>query len=283
MRTLIAIPVFNEQRSLQGVLASVRAQLAGYALASPGCDFDLLAIDDGSTDATPAILDAAAAKGDLTVLRHQVNRGYGASLIDAFAYARRHEHDWVVTIDCDEQHEPRRLPTFFDRQRAADAARAAGLDAPDILSGSRYLQATSGTVYSDGLGPTSASVPPPDRRAINLAITAEINHRLAIDPPLTDAFCGFKSHRVAALGELELTETGYAFPMQLWPQAVAMGLRVQEVPVELIYKDLTRSFGPALSNPAVRLKHYRCTLHREIARLRHRLPALASAVLGACD
>ena len=44
---------------------------------------------------------------------------------------------------------------------------------------------------------------------------------------------------------LKLTETGYAFPLQLWPQAYAAGLRITEIPVRLIYNDPTRHFGGA--------------------------------------
>jgi hypothetical protein len=40
--------------------------------------------------------------------------GYGQSLIDAFAFADRQGYDWVVTMDCDEQHEPERIPRFVE-------------------------------------------------------------------------------------------------------------------------------------------------------------------------
>jgi dolichol-phosphate mannosyltransferase len=60
-------------------------------------------------------------------------------------------------------------------------------------------------------------------------------------------------------------------------QAAAQRLVIAEVPVKLIYKDLTRSFGSALNNPATRLAHYRNVLYCEIERFRDRLPALASA------
>ena len=90
MRLLIAIPVFNEQKYLGRVLDKVR-QFHG----------DILVIDDGSSDDTPKIL---AARDDIKVIRHPTNLGYGRSLIDAFDYARRHGYDWVITMDCDEQH-----------------------------------------------------------------------------------------------------------------------------------------------------------------------------------
>ena len=60
--------------------------------------------------ATPQILTK---RDDVRVIRHAVNRGYGQSLIDAFCYAQRKGYDWVITMDCDEQHEPERIPEFI--------------------------------------------------------------------------------------------------------------------------------------------------------------------------
>ena len=94
-------------------------------------------------------------------------------------------------------------------------------------------------------------------------ITEEINERLGLN--LTDAFCGFKAHRVSAIDRLDLSETGYAFPMQLWAQSARAGLRIVEIPVRLIYNDPTRSFGGPLDDPSERLSHYRVALEQAIA------------------
>ena len=128
-----------------------------------------------------------------------------------------------------------------------------------MVSGSRYM-----------VNEAEADRPPADRRAINAQITAELNDRLDLN--LTDSFCGFKAYRVAALRELDLDVDGYAFPMQFWVQAVAAGLRIREIPVKLIYKDLNRSFGGPLDDAQIRLNHYRCVLHRELRRFAERLP-----------
>lgn len=234
MRTLVAIPVYNESRHLRAVLDRVLVH-AG----------NVLIVDDGSTDDSASVL----ATLPVDVIRHCVNRGYGRSLIDAFRFAASERYDWVITMDSDEQHEPECLPEFFDAIERNEA---------DIISGSRYLREST---------PEALALAPGDRRRINRLVTDEINSLLSrrLGVKLTDSFCGFKAHRVAAMSRLELTEDGYAFPMQLWARAAAHGLRVREIPVDLIYNDPSRTFGEALNDPEVRLRHYREVLHREIA------------------
>ena len=123
--------------------------------------------------------------------------------------------------------------------------------------------------------------PPIERRNVNAAITREINERLgsvfvgAGGTLLTDAFCGFKAHRVEAMRRLHLTESGYAFPMQLWVQAAAMRFRIREIPVKLIYNDPNRSFGGDLDDAALRLAHYQHAMHCELRRYACRLPESA--------
>ena len=238
MQLLIAIPVYNEHKYVRTVLEKVKKY-----------HDDILVIDDGSGDGTGELLSELAATSDIRLIRHPVNRGYGQSLIDAFCYADRHGYDWVITMDCDEQHEPEMIPEFVRQIRSEDCPPW------DIISGSRYLQ-----TQLDG------DLPPGDRRAINATITALLNELFGWN--LTDSFCGFKAHRVAAMRKLPLTETGYAFPLQLWPLAHAAQLRIKEIPVRLIYNDPTRHFGGLLDDAAVRLQHYKDVLHRELRRIK---------------
>ncbi len=228
-RILVAIPVYNEQKYVTKVLEEV----GHYAR-------EILVIDDGSTDDTPSLL----ARQPVDVIRHRQNRGYGTSLIDAFRWCQCYRYEWVITMDCDEQHEPASLPDFVAAIEQDDA---------DIISGSRYLGC-------DRCG----DPPPADRRKINGIITQQINDCLGFH--LTDAFCGYKAYRVSALRQLELSETGYAFPLQFWVQSAAHQLRVKEIPIRLIYNDPNRSFGGPLNDADRRLKHYREVLQRELAK-----------------
>ena len=230
-RYLTALPVFNEVAHVTGVLDEVLKFTP-----------DVLVVDDGSTDGTTPLLEArAGAAADIRLVRHPVNRGYGAALGTAFRETLAGEFDGLVTIDCDGQHQPRLIPAFV-------AAAAAAGDR-SIVSGSRYLARFPGD-----------SEPPAARRRINAEITAEINRRLGLT--LTDAFCGFKAYTRGALNELSVTEPGYALPLEVWVQAAARGITVSELPVPLVYLDEQRSFGGALDDAATRLAYYRRVLDR---------------------
>jgi glycosyltransferase involved in cell wall biosynthesis len=229
LRFIIAIPVFNELKYLRHVLDKVKQ-----------FHDEILVIDDGSTDGTSQALQQ---RDDIQLIRHPQNRGYGQSIIDSFAYADAHGYDWVVTMDCDEQHEPEMIPEFVRQMK---------LDEYDIVSGSRYLRPSN-----------TDDLPPGDRRSINATITSVVNDALQLN--ITDAFCGFKAHRTSAMVGLKLDEPGYAFPMQLWPRVAAAKLRLKEIPVRLIYKDPNRQFGGLLNDASARLAHYLDVFNRELA------------------
>jgi glycosyltransferase involved in cell wall biosynthesis len=232
-RFLTALPVYNEVSHDEPVLDEVLR----YSR-------DVLGVDDGSTDGTSELL---ARRSDVRVVRHEKNQGYGAGVRSAFRYTLSEGFDGLVTIDCDGQHQPCRIPEFV----------AAASDA-DIVSGSRYLKKFSGD-----------SVPPAARRRINEQITAELNRRFGLN--LTDGFCGFKAYRASALRCFDIHETGYAMPLEVWVQAVRANLKIVELPVPLIYLDESRSFGGSLDDAATRLAYYNLVLDRAVAE--HTLPA----------
>ncbi|MDP7030132.1 MAG: glycosyltransferase family 2 protein [Phycisphaerales bacterium] len=226
---LVGIPVYNEEATVAAVLDEVRH----YAPR-------ILVVDDGSTDETPRLL----ASQPVDVVRHPTNRGYGRAMQEMLQRADHDGFDWLITMDCDKQHEPAAIPEFVS---------LIGRDDSDVISGSRYLS------MSD-----ADDVPPLERRSINVAMTSILNDKLGLS--ITDAFCGFKAYRCAACRDLTLDVDGYDFPMQFWVQAVHHGLRISETPVRLIYNDPNRSFGGPLDDPDNRRAVYERTLRRELIR-----------------
>jgi len=203
-------------------------------------------VNDGSSDGTAALLDEEP--GILRV-DHATNRGYGAAIRSAFDYAIHGGYDVLVTMDCDGQHQPDRIPVLLEAL-TGDV---------QIVSGSRYLR----DFRQD-------TPPPTDRRFINAMVTRELNDRLGLD--LTDTFCGFKAYRVSALERLHITEAGWGMPLQLWVQAARLGLRIREVGVPRLYLDPNRAFGGLMNDPELRLAYYRDVIRN--AETEFTLPAM---------
>lgn len=247
LRNLAALPIYNEQDFVHTVLDEV-TRFADH----------VLVVDDGSTDETPQRL---AERSDITVIRHPQNRGYGAALKTAFGFAIAEGFEKLVTLDCDGQHQPKRIPRFF-----------AACENVDIVSGSRYLKHYEGD-----------SAPPSQRLFINRQITKQLNCRFGLR--LTDAFCGFKAYRVEAIKQFDIQDDGYAMPLELWVQAAMQQMRILEIPVPLIYLDLNRSFGGSLDQAEVRLAYYNQIIDRAAEAMQARGYALpeARARVGDCS
>lgn len=227
-KTVVLIPVYNEERHLEGLLSRLRELY----------DEDVLFVDDGSVDCSQQVLKKLEAPRTRIIIQPQ-NGGYGATLLRGFQEVIECGYDYVITMDSDGQHRPDWIPDFFRE-----------IEQWDVVSGSRYRTEIVGN-----------SEAPADRRAINATITRIINEVTGFG--ITDAFCGFKAYRVAALAKLQLTDTGYAMPLQFLIQAKHFGLSLTEMPVSRIYDDPNRRFGGDLDDPELRLRYYLDKIHVE--------------------
>ena len=114
MKTLIAMPAFNEEASIGAVIAG----LAGHHPLE-----HVVVIDDGSRDSTSQIARDAGVR----VIRHAVNLGVGAAMGTAFKFAARNGYEALVQLDADGQHRPEFLTDLL-----------AGVGTADIVVGSRF-------------------------------------------------------------------------------------------------------------------------------------------------
>lgn len=232
MRQVVIVPVYNEEQHVEGLINRLLEVHSG----------DVIVIDDGSSDCSPCVLMSLESER-VKVIRSEINRGYGTTLISGFSEVIKAGYDSAITMDSDGQHKPEWIPGFFN-----------ALEDCDIVSGSRYLVEEAGN-----------SQAPADRKNINRIITETLNRRL--DFNLTDAFCGFKAYRVSALAKLNLNETGYALPLQFWVQVFDRKLKVKELPVSRIYDDPNRKFGGGLDDPEVRLRYHLSVFEHELSEL----------------
>ncbi len=99
----IIIPAYNEEKNIENVLKKLH-KFSNY-------DFDIIVIDDGSTDNTCQIID----NYNVLLLKHEKNKGNGAATITGLKYCRENDYDVVLIMDADGQHDPSYIPYFLDK------------------------------------------------------------------------------------------------------------------------------------------------------------------------
>lgn len=121
-RNLAIVPAHNEAEAIVSTVASI------HELAP---DFDVLVIDDGSTDATAARALSAGAM----VLRMPFNLGIGGAMQSGYIYALEHDYDVAVQVDGDGQHDPRHIHDLLARLNEVSDL--------NMVTGSRFLDPDS--------------------------------------------------------------------------------------------------------------------------------------------
>ena len=117
---LAVVPAYNEVETIGGVIRSLRQHAP---------DFDILVIDDGSTDRTG---EAARSHG-ACVLRHPFNLGIGGAVQSGFVFALERGYDYVVQVDGDGQHCPEEISRLVATMDSDPTL--------DVVCGSRFLTA----------------------------------------------------------------------------------------------------------------------------------------------
>jgi glycosyltransferase involved in cell wall biosynthesis len=119
LKKLAIVPALNESGMVARVIREIHR-------AAP--DFDILVVDDGSTDTTAAHAEVQGA----VVIRHPFNLGIGGAMQSGYKYALRHGYDVAVQIDGDGQHKAEYLPDLL-------AALHTEGETADMVTGSRFL------------------------------------------------------------------------------------------------------------------------------------------------
>ena len=204
LRTLIVIPAYNEADSLPSVIADLRAHVPAM---------DVLVVDDGSADRTPAVLEAlCSASGDQRVraLRLARRSSTGVAVLRGLQFAVSEGYDAVVRVDGDGQHPAWLIAPLMGVIERGDA---------DIVVGSRYA-----------LHPRPTSVPFIRRLMHYLLgrILSWMTGRLVTDP--TSGLWAFSGPALKLLATAH--PSGYPEP-ELILLANRERLRLAEVPVEM--------------------------------------------------
>jgi dolichol-phosphate mannosyltransferase len=110
----VVVPVLNEQDNVAPLVAEIRAALG------PVCPFEIVYVDDGSTDRTPEVLASLRAQApELRVIRHSRRAGQSAGLRSGVTAARGR---LIATLDGDRQNDPADIPKLLKVWQDADAA-----------------------------------------------------------------------------------------------------------------------------------------------------------------
>ena len=198
---LVVVPAYNEAETVGHVIDSVREHYP---------HFDVLVVDDGSTDHTGQIARSAGA----TVVRHPFNLGIGGAVQTGFVYALEHDYQYMVQVDGDGQHCPEEIGKLTSAMRAEPTL--------DMVCGSRFM--TKGHGY-----------PAPISRRTGIHIFAFILSRL-VGQRVSDPTSGFRLYNRRGIA-LFARDYPHDYPEV---EAVLMvhfhRLRMREVPVRMLQR-----------------------------------------------
>lgn len=211
-RVLVVIPTYNELDNLPRIVARVRAALPAA---------HVLVADDASPDGTGALADELAQEDDhVQVLHRPGKQGLGAAYLEGFSWGRKHGFDVLVEMDADGSHQPEQLALLLERIAAG----------ADLVIGSRWV-------------PGGSVVNWPRHRML-LSQGGNLYTRLALGVDVHDATGGYRAVRSSALERMRLEDVesqGYCFQVDLTWRAAQAGLRIEEVPITFVEREIGAS------------------------------------------
>jgi glycosyltransferase involved in cell wall biosynthesis len=204
----VVIAAYNEAQVIARVVTDVRL-----------CGFNVVLIDDGSTDTTGEI----AKKAGAIVVRHPVNLGQGAALQTGIEFALRASAEFIVTFDADGQHRAGEIAAMIDALEHNGA---------DFALGSRFLGHT-------------VNLPRARRLLLKAAtwftcVTSGIR--------VTDTHNGFRAMTRRGAGHVRLRQNRMAHASEFLDQVSQSGLRYVEVPVTIEYSAYSLAKGQKLGD-----------------------------------
>jgi dolichol-phosphate mannosyltransferase len=219
-RVIIVMPTYNERQNLENMAGRIRS-------ATP--DVDLLVVDDNSPDGTGDLADKLAETDSHVHVMHRTEKaGLGRAYIAGFNWALEHGYDLIIEMDADGSHRPEDLPRLLEAVQAG----------ADAVIGSRYV-------------PGGSVVNWPKNREI-LSKGANIYVRLMLGTRLRDATGGYRVYRAATLRKIDLNNVesaGYSFQVDLTLRVLQAGLKITEVPITFVERELGAS---KMSNAVIR-------------------------------
>lgn len=212
MRVLTVIPTYNERENLPLVVERLRA-------AVPDCH--VLVVDDNSPDGTGQLADQMAAQdSQIHVLHRMVKDGLGGAYLAGFAWGLEAGYEVLVEMDADGSHQPEQLPLLLEAIEQG----------ADLAIGSRYV-------------PGGKTKNWPAHRQL-LSRGANLYTRLILGTGVKDITAGYRAYRREALKRLNLEgidSKGYVFQVDLAWRSEQAGLKIVEVPITFVEREIGSS------------------------------------------
>ncbi len=229
----LAIPALNEASIIMGNVNELKNWMSENL---PDTSFEVLVIDDGSTDGMGELLEEEAAKDKrLRVVHHATNLGRGRGVRTAMENSRG---DFLIVLDADLSYGPDHIPALLEPLQNNKA---------DITLASPY--------HKDG----EVQNVPSTRAAISRWGNRVLANSFRSD--ISTATCIVRGYNRDVIDHLELVNEGKDLHLELLYKAEVLGFRIKEVPAKLIWRDRNRGKpsrrrgGWLLDNPFVKMRH----------------------------
>ena len=210
-KVLVIVPTYNERESLPVIISGIRQAVP---------EVHILIADDNSPDGTGEVADGFSANDkQIHVLHRLAKAGLGAAYLDAFAWAKSQGYEVVVEMDADGSHRPADLFKILE-----------ALTNNDVVLGSRWVK--HGKVVN---WPKSREI---------LSRGGNLYTRIWLGIGIHDATGGFRAYRMSALNQMNranVESQGYCFQVDMAWRAVRANLRVAEVPIVFVERELGES------------------------------------------
>jgi len=195
LKCCLVVPTFNNEQSLSGVLDSIFQYTD-----------NIIVVDDGSTDSTPAILEKYSG---IELIRFQKNKGKGFALRKAFSRARELGYRYAISMDSDGQHFADDLPDFLDLiEKQPDS----------LIVGARDMEA-SGAPGKSNFG----------FKFSNFWYTVTTGIRLP------DTQCGYRLYPLDKLAPIHFFTRRFEFEVEVIVRAAWRKINVIPLPVKVYY------------------------------------------------
>ena len=234
MRTLVMIPTYNERENVESIVGRVRA-------ATP--DVVVLIIDDNSPDGTGAIADGLAQSDPSVHVLHRAGKeGLGAAYRAGMRWGLDSGFECLVEMDADGSHQPEQLHRLLERVRGTDRIAGESTAAAGVAPGAE-LEGRADVVLGSRWVPGGAVENWPARRRL-LSRGGSFYARTALGVSIRDVTGGYRAFTAEALERIDFDDVlsqGYCFQIDMVRRAQAAGLRVDEVPITFVERQLGAS------------------------------------------